>query len=255
MPDPAPRPFASSWTYPSPSIAPIFVLYGDLSLLNRTSRYGRKILPSPHLGASSWRSSSIGARTRVSYVPLFRCQNALLFSSSSPSKNSSASAFQPRNAIATSSSLGRARAYRTATWDSASGSTHLPSAEPAGRPQPEIETASFPRERRSPASPSASGRSSNANVRVTGTSSAPSADRRSTLRNASGSDWPNTSVPVTPRAAIDSASVPPTMLASRPPSFTSSAVGPNASPSCTATISASTPSGYRSRTTGTMSLE
>ncbi len=42
------------------------VLYGDLSLLNRTSRYGRKILPSPHSGSSSIRSASIGARTSVS---------------------------------------------------------------------------------------------------------------------------------------------------------------------------------------------
>src|SRR5262252_1384059 len=73
----------------------MFVLYGDLSLLNRTSRYGRKTCPFPHSFWSSETSSSIGARTSVSYVDLFRSQNAFVFSSSSRSKNSSASAFHP----------------------------------------------------------------------------------------------------------------------------------------------------------------
>jgi hypothetical protein len=43
--------------------APMLVLYGDLSLLNLTSRYGRKIFASPNSGASSSRSSVIGPRT------------------------------------------------------------------------------------------------------------------------------------------------------------------------------------------------
>src|SRR4029077_3782858 len=77
----------------------MFVLYGDLSLLKRTSRYGRNTWPLPHSLWSSDTSSSIGARTRVSYVVLFRSQNALVFSSSRRSKNSSASAFQPANAM------------------------------------------------------------------------------------------------------------------------------------------------------------
>ena len=44
----------------------MFVLYGDLSALNRMSRYGRKILPSPNSGVSSSISASMGARTAVS---------------------------------------------------------------------------------------------------------------------------------------------------------------------------------------------
>ena len=63
----------------------MFVLYGDLSALKRTSRYGRKMRPSPHSGASSASSSSIGARTMVSYVSLCRCQYALELSASSAS--------------------------------------------------------------------------------------------------------------------------------------------------------------------------
>src|SRR5437763_16831666 len=83
--------------------AAMFVLYGDLSLLNRTSRYGRKILPSPQSGSSSASSSSIGLRTRFSNTSLLRCQYAFELSSSSPSKNSSASTGHQRNAIAASS--------------------------------------------------------------------------------------------------------------------------------------------------------
>ena len=42
--------------------APMWVLYGDLSALNLTSRYGRKIFGSPNSAASSSVSSVIGAR-------------------------------------------------------------------------------------------------------------------------------------------------------------------------------------------------
>ena len=44
----------------------MLVLYGDLSALNRTSRYGRKILPAPNSGSSSSISAAIGAYTRSS---------------------------------------------------------------------------------------------------------------------------------------------------------------------------------------------
>src|SRR5437016_6844005 len=43
MPAPAARPSALSCTYPPSTVAAMFVLYGDLSLLKRTSRYGRKM--------------------------------------------------------------------------------------------------------------------------------------------------------------------------------------------------------------------
>src|SRR5438105_12201837 len=79
----------------------MFVLYGVLSLLKRTSRYGRNTFtPGPNSALSSARSSSIGARTADRYVSLFASQYALELSSSSPSKNASASSVQPRNAMA-----------------------------------------------------------------------------------------------------------------------------------------------------------
>ncbi len=48
---------------PCSRVAAIVVLYGDLSALNRTSRFGRKIFPVPNSGSSSASSSAIGART------------------------------------------------------------------------------------------------------------------------------------------------------------------------------------------------
>jgi len=64
IPLPTPRPRAVSCTYPpSARLAAIDVLYGDLSALKRTSRFGRKILPGPNSGSSSASSSTIGART------------------------------------------------------------------------------------------------------------------------------------------------------------------------------------------------
>jgi hypothetical protein len=66
-PRPAPRPSAEKLMYPPfASVAEMAVLYGDLSLLKRTSRYGRKTRPSPYWGASSASSASIGPRTSSS---------------------------------------------------------------------------------------------------------------------------------------------------------------------------------------------
>src|SRR5690242_4208394 len=106
--------------------AAMFVLYGDLSALNRTSRYGRKILPSPNSGSSSATSSSIGARTSCSYCSLWASQYVLVFSASSPSKNSSASTFQPLNAIVASSCVTSGRYCRGMAKLSASERNRLP---------------------------------------------------------------------------------------------------------------------------------
>src|SRR5437868_12513055 len=77
----------------------MLVLYGSLLALNRTSRYGRKILPSPYFGLSSASSASMGAFTFSSYTCLWSCQYVFELSASSPSKNSRASAGQPLNAV------------------------------------------------------------------------------------------------------------------------------------------------------------
>ncbi len=61
------------------------VLYGVLSALNRTSRYGRKIFPGPNSSASSASSSAIGAYTADSYTALCAVQYALELSAASPS--------------------------------------------------------------------------------------------------------------------------------------------------------------------------
>ena len=45
---------------------PIWSLYGDLSALNRTSRYGRKTFTSPNSSASASASCSNGLATRSS---------------------------------------------------------------------------------------------------------------------------------------------------------------------------------------------
>src|SRR5690349_25178374 len=77
----------------------MLVLYGSSLALNRTSRYGRKIFPSPYFGLSSASSASIGAFTLSSYTCLWSCQYAFELSASRPSKNSSASAGHPLNGI------------------------------------------------------------------------------------------------------------------------------------------------------------
>ena len=47
------RPVDRPTRYLAPMIDPMCVLYGDLSVLKRTSRLGRNTLPSPNSGANS----------------------------------------------------------------------------------------------------------------------------------------------------------------------------------------------------------
>ena len=61
------------------------VLYGDLSALKRTSRFGRNTFAGPNSGSSSASSSSIGARTSSSNSRLWASQYVLELSASSPS--------------------------------------------------------------------------------------------------------------------------------------------------------------------------
>src|SRR3954454_322975 len=100
IPDPAPSPAAEKLMYPRPTTAAMFVLYGVLSLLKRTSRYGRNTFVGPNSADSSPTSSSIGPFTSDRYRSLFASQYAFELSSSSPSKNANASSVQPRNAMA-----------------------------------------------------------------------------------------------------------------------------------------------------------
>src|SRR5271165_5085518 len=52
-------------------VAPMCVLYGDLSVLKRTSRLGRNTLPSPNSGANSARIAFIGVERRLSRRRLY----------------------------------------------------------------------------------------------------------------------------------------------------------------------------------------
>ena len=61
------------------------VLYGDLSALNRTSLFGRKIRPAPNSGSNSVSRSAIGPYTCLSYVSLWSSQYVLELSASRPS--------------------------------------------------------------------------------------------------------------------------------------------------------------------------
>src|SRR5487761_1613892 len=76
---------------------PMCVLYGDLSVLKRTSRLGRNTLASPNSGANSAGIAFIAESTTVSYTSLRAVQYALELPPSRPSQNSRASAGRPRN--------------------------------------------------------------------------------------------------------------------------------------------------------------
>ncbi len=82
-----------------PTNAAWLVLYGVLSLLKRTSRYGRNILPGPNSSSSASSRATIGSRTSASQTALWVAQNSLLLSASSPTYSSRARSENPWNDV------------------------------------------------------------------------------------------------------------------------------------------------------------
>ena len=75
------QPIASS----APMNPPWCSLYGRLSLLKRTSRWGRNTVGRPNSALRSSSSATIGARTASSYTARWSPQYARLLSAASPS--------------------------------------------------------------------------------------------------------------------------------------------------------------------------